>query len=197
MRQRLPDILENMRNSLKKMFTENFSEHRDQFDNEADDVQDAQNFTDTVSAQTGKAYRAAKDGLKGLGSDALKRTAQEFNDTLPFIERAGYKVSMIDVGLGLSPKIISVLQYTHDLNDEEQADLLSEIRNNSLQHTILSSLFAASALREKLRFRHFKFSALELDISVLPTVSLRFLPDDTLQNHTGNDQVTDKANNFL
>jgi hypothetical protein len=127
--------------------------------------------------ESGKdAYQATVGGIKDFGGDTLSKTAQRFNEALPFIERAGYVVTEIEVGLGLSPKLVSHLRMRELISDGEQAALLAETNDRKLVNTILASLFRASAAREKLNFKKFRFSDIELELSILPTVVLKFRP---------------------
>ncbi len=172
MLKRLPDILEDMRQALLgRGVTDTGSAETDSAS------KGMVSIGKSLSQKSGEAYRKAKDGLKGFGTDTLKRTAQEFNNALPYIERAGYEVTAIEVGLGISPRIISELKLCRTIDDAEKQALLEEVRGETLKHTILSALFSASSVRDKLKFNRFHFAALELEVSVLPVVSLRFMPD--------------------
>lgn len=125
------------------------------------------------------AYKATVEGLKGVSGDALAKTASSFNDALPYIERAGYHVTEIEVGLGLSPKAVAHLELATMIPPEGRDALLDEVRERALVRTILQSLFRAADAREKLRFRGFHFTDMELELSVLPSVSLKFKPNVT------------------
>ena len=144
-----------------------------------------------------EAYSATVEGLKGFGGDTLGKTAQTFNEALPYIERAGYVVTEIEVGLGLSPKIVPHLKMQDVISDEEQAMLLFETQDKKLVNTILSSLFKATAARKKLKFKKFHFNELELELSILPTVTLKFKPnentDETLPDIISDDIKPDQA----
>ena len=129
-------------------------------------------------SESGKdAYEATVGGVKNLTGDTLSKTAQRFNDALPYIQRAGYEVTQVEVGLGLSPKIVPRLKMRELLGEEEQAALLEEVRDQKLVSTIISTLFKASAARSKLKFKSFHFTEIELELSILPSVILKFKPD--------------------
>lgn len=124
------------------------------------------------------AYSATIDGLKEISGDTLGKTAARFNEALPYIERAGYVVTEVEVGLGLSPKVVPHLRMRENIDAAAQAALLAETADKKLVNTILSSLFKASAARSKLKFRKFHFSDIELELSILPSVVLKFRPND-------------------
>lgn len=145
-----------------------------------------QAFRDKTSSQSWgdtatQAYSSTVGSLKELGGDTLVKTAAGFNEALPFIKRAGYDVTEVEVGLGLSPKIVPHLQVREIITAEQQAELLAEVQGRKLVSTILTSLFKASAAREKLNFKRFHFSEIELELSILPSVVLKFKPDEFSQ----------------
>ncbi len=133
--------------------------------------------TTTWSENASSAYAATVEGLKEFSGDTLGKTAARFNEALPYIERAGYEVTELEVGLGLSPKVVPHLRLKDIISDEEKAALLEETNDKKLVNTILSSLFRASAARSKLNFNKFHFSDIELELSILPTVILKFKPN--------------------
>lgn len=155
MSRRLPEIIEDMRQKLL-----------------------GRESTATWSENATSAYSATVEGLKEFSGDTLGKTASRFNEALPYIERAGYEVTEIEVGLGLSPKVVPHLRLKEQISDEEKAELLAETQDKKLVNTILSSLFRASAARSKLNFNKFHFSDIELELSILPTVVLKFKPNN-------------------
>lgn len=117
------------------------------------------------------------NGLKGLGAGTLTGTADRFNAILPYLERAGFEVIELEVGIGLSPKVNAHLEMVRDISDEEKLLLLTEVAEKKLTQTVLSSLFKAVEARQKLRFKKFHFTHIELELSILPAVMLKFRPD--------------------
>ena len=109
MAKRLPDIFEDLRQAL-------FGKTRD------------------ISFQESavQAYSAMTQELKNLGGDTLSKTAQQFNEALPYIERAGYDVTEVEVALGLSPKVVPHLKLRELINEEEQKALLQETQGKTL-----------------------------------------------------------------
>jgi hypothetical protein len=154
MTRRLPDIFEDMRQALL-----------------------GRNEDHSWKASSKEAYQATVGGIKDFSGDTLSKTAERFNEALPYIERAGYDVTEVEVGLGLSPKVVPHLRIRELISEEEQLALIEETRNKKLVNTILTSLFRASAAHSKLKFNKFHFSDMELELSILPTVVLKFRPN--------------------
>ena len=97
MAKRLPEILDDMRLALlgrKKM--------------------------DSWTTSGKDAYQATVGGIKDFSGDTLAKTAERFNEALPYIERAGFDVTEIEVGLGLSPKVAPHLKIRELISEEEQ-----------------------------------------------------------------------------
>lgn len=161
MNRRLPDILEDMRRKLL-----------------------GRESTATWSENASSAYSATVEGLKEFSGDTLGKTAARFNEALPYIERAGYEVTELEVGLGLSPKVVPHLRLKELIDDDAKLALLEETKDKRLVNTILGSLFRASAARSKLNFNKFHFSDIELELSILPTVVLKFKPNEAHQTDT-------------
>ena len=155
MGRRLPDIVEDVRRKLL-----------------------GRDSTATWGENASSAYAATVEGLKEFSGDTLGKTAGRFNEALPYIERAGYEVTEIEVGLGLSPKVVPHLRLKELISEEEQVALLEETKEKKLVNTVLASLFRASAARRKLNFNKFHFSDIELELSILPTVVLKFKPNE-------------------
>lgn len=130
-----------------------------------------------ISKAAANAYSSTVQGLKGYGGDALDKTAQNFNEALPYIERAGFQVTEIEVGIGISPKIVPHLRMVKAISAREREALLDEVAQKKLIHTILSSLFNATAARKRLRFNRYHFFEMEMELSVLPSVTLKFKPN--------------------
>ncbi|MFC3053317.1 hypothetical protein [Kordiimonas pumila] len=122
-------------------------------------------------------YSKLLNGLKGYSGDTLRKTTQSFNEAIPYIERAGYDITEIEVGIGLSPRITPHLRLREIIDDEERMAILHEVRGKRLVHTILVSLFRATSARKNLNFQQFYFSDLEMELSLLPTVILKFKPN--------------------
>lgn len=114
--------------------------------------------------------------LKVFGGRSLENTVARFNTARPYIERAGYKVTRVEVSLGLSPSFVATLDFVRMLSPEEKDDLLTELTDKKIIRPLITTLFQAASARERLTFETMAFSGLELDLSILPAVTLLFEP---------------------
>ena len=124
-----------------------------------------------------KGLAEVTQSAKGAGGETLTRSAKTLEEAIPFLERAGYDVTLIEVGVGFSPKVSAHLRFREGISEEERHQILDDARERQMVSTILNALFSASAARDKLRFSNFHFTHIELELSVLPTVILKFLPN--------------------
>jgi hypothetical protein len=126
----------------------------------------------------GMAYGATAEGLKNVGSSTLGATVRKFNEAIPFIERAGYTIEEVELSLGISPRIMPHLVPTHTLSEEEKVELLAEVRGRTFITTVLNALFKAGDVATGIKFDGFTFMRLEIDVSILPAITLRFGKND-------------------
>lgn len=152
--------------------------------------------TSTWSETATNVYSSTVEGLKGYGGDALDKTAQNFNEALPYIERAGFAVTEIEVGIGISPKVVPHLRMVKAISVREREALLEEVIEKKLIHTILTSLFSATAARKRLKFNRYHFTEIEMELSVLPSVTLKFKPNHTRLEPENADALLDEAKNL-
>lgn len=131
-----------------------------------------------ADAETGQKpwYDEAIDQIRGYGSQKLEEIVERFDSALPFIERAGFSVTEIEVELGVNPKLIPHVQAEDVIADEERALLMEEVAGRRLTATILSSLFRAADFGRRIDFTGYRFFEIEVEVGVIPSVKVKFMP---------------------
>ena len=142
-----------------------------------------------VKENVRKGISNVAETAKGAGGETLARSAKTLEEAIPFLERAGYDVSLIEVGVGFSPKVSAHLKFREGITDEERMQILEDAGDRQMVLTILNALFSAANARDRLRFSNFHFTHIELELSVLPTVILKFLPNRPDQQLIEHDTV--------
>jgi len=127
-----------------------------------------------ASAAIQNAYSGLKEQVSGYTGDKLAATVREFDRALPFIERAGYNVTEIEVVLTAPPSILPHLEIAREITAEQRAELLEETRDMATANRILRLLFRASDMHRTFRFRGFSFAELEITVGIIPAVNLIF-----------------------
>lgn len=114
--------------------------------------------------------------VRSVGANTLEHIAKQFNDALPYIAEAGYKVLEIEVGIGISPRLIAHLRRHRELSLDEEKALLELVKQRRFLSLLMQTLFNAGRIQRRMQFTNFEFQDLELELSVLPTASVKFRP---------------------
>ncbi len=136
-----------------------------------------------VSEQARDWYAGTVSQAKGYGAEKIANAAKQFEDALPFVERAGYRVTEVEVSMGITPALIPHFVLERIVPPEEREALLIETRaHGKWTHNLIVSLFKAADLKGRIRFSDFSFCELEIEAGIIPNVTLKFRPDAELKN---------------
>lgn len=116
------------------------------------------------------------DQIKGFGASKLEEIVERFNAALPFVERAGFHVTEIEVELGVNPKVIPHMVLDRHIPDDERALLMEEIAGRKMVSVIVSSLFKAADFGERIDFTGHRFFEIEIEVGIIPAVKIKFEP---------------------
>lgn len=131
---------------------------------------------DQAMDQAGKWSGSASRQAKAITDAQIASATRQFQDALPFVEKAGYRVDGVDVVVGVTPRLVPHLTLVEPVSKMEREALLAEAtaQGKDLTRNLLTSLYRAADLRKKLRLEPFEFCALEIEIGVLPNVIVKF-----------------------
>ncbi len=119
--------------------------------------------------------------LSDLGHRRTQAVLQELHDDLPVFEKAGFFLHSMEVELGVSPKLIPRFRVAHSISPEAQQEILEEVRQKRVLHTLLALLFKSSHLSDIMKIGDLEFHAFKIEVGAIPTVSLVFShPGDEL-----------------
>lgn len=143
----------------------------------------------TAGAQA-KAWVANTFGqITGYGADKLEETAERLNSVLPYIERAGFRVTEIEVNMGVTPAVIPHVQVDDVLPKAERPALMAELEGRLFATGILSSLFRAADFGKRIDLKGFDFFEIEIELGVIPSITVKYMPGDgTELVDTGQDE---------
>lgn len=120
--------------------------------------------------------------VTGYGADKLEETAEKLNDILPYIERAGFRVTEIEVLMGITPAIIPHVRVGDVMPKAERKALMTEIKGRKLATSILGSLFRAADFGKRIDLKGFDFFEIEIEVGVIPSVTIKYVPNARLEN---------------
>lgn len=130
-------------------------------------------FKDTVNSAKNQV-----GDLKGSTNEKIQEYTEELNELLPVINRIGYEIRQIEIEIGISPKLIPHFSKIKEVSEDAVQAELYEYKDKKLSLFILTSLIKASKMQNIISIGNLKFTEVELELSVLPAVKLRFLPSN-------------------
>ena len=137
--------------------------------------------------------------LQEAGLNAANELVAEFNQSLPLIPEAGYRLREFEVELGLPPKAKAHFELIETISPEEQAVILVKAKAlGRMSDLVFSALFKAHQLQNTIKLGNLKMKEIEIEIGIIPSVIIKFrpsiqfipLPLALVENHPGDLPLT-------
>ena len=129
-------------------------------------------FLDKAKDMAGKASQGL-GGLKDMGEDKIKEVINNFNEARPFLEDAGYKLSGLQIEMGVPPKLTTEFE-CNNASEEKINSALESLKDNKVGLMVLKSLIKANGLQNGISLKGLKFSNIEIEVGLIPNVRLIF-----------------------
>lgn len=144
---------------------------------------------DEVRQQTGAAFakvgKSVSDTTIGIAqsasktiavasTEAVKALVANMNEALPYIERAGYTVSEIELGLSVPPKIVLHLMLGEELSDEVREALLQDCEGKWFTRQLIERLHNVRQIQRATKFVGMAFNEIEIELALIPQVLLHY-----------------------
>jgi preprotein translocase subunit SecD len=98
----------------------------------------------------------------------------DLNAALPVLQEAGYPVDLVEIELGLSPKVNIRFSTKMGVKEDRFNSLIEEHAEHKMTITLLNSLAKAKSLQSRIRVAGCKPKGIEIKIGLMPEVALRF-----------------------
>lgn len=162
---------------------------RDGFHDSADMAKHTVSHFDEVRSQTGQAFakvgksvgettagiaRTASATIATASADAVKALVRNINEALPYIERAGYRVSEIELGLSVPPKVLLHLMLDDEVSDDVRAALLKDAEGKWFTRQLIERLHNVRSIQRATNFVGMQFDEIEVEIALIPSVILHY-----------------------
>jgi hypothetical protein len=108
------------------------------------------------------------------GKDKVKAVVEDFLATTPKIEEAGFKITDLQIELGLIPKLIPHFQKVADVSEAEKERILNSLQDKRLMRLLVAALFKADGFQANLSMKNYQFKGIEVEITALPAVRLNY-----------------------
>ncbi len=114
------------------------------------------------------------DSVKQYGLDKLNETWTEIENSAAIFQRTGYSITNIQINVGIPPTLCLSLDQENNISDDEEKNLLEEYKDRTVIYTILLALFKANAIQQSIISTQYKFTGLNLEIGLNPSMQMKF-----------------------
>lgn len=116
----------------------------------------------------------AADGFSAPGKEKVKEVINDFLAISPLIEQAGYRITDLQVELGLIPKLIPHFTKVADVDEQQKQMVIDQLQQKRLMKLLVSALFKADSFQQGLSMKNYTFKGIEIEIAALPAVRLNY-----------------------
>ena len=110
------------------------------------------------------------DDLKADSDEKLMESLEKIQDAERVFKEAGYKLRAMKMEMGFNPKVIAMLRREKEIGTRQQERLLKQHADNKLIKSMLTSLFKAEYLEDKVHLRDLTFSEVHIEVGLVPAV---------------------------
>jgi len=118
--------------------------------------------------------QSASKTIAVASTEAVKALVANMNEALPFIERAGYRVSEIELGLTVPPKVLLHLTLDEEISDEVREALLEDCEGKWFTRQLIERLHNVRQIQRATEFVGMAFDEIEIEIALVPSVLLHY-----------------------
>ncbi|QQS37715.1 MAG: hypothetical protein IPM56_07120 [Ignavibacteriales bacterium] len=112
--------------------------------------------------------------FKESGTDKIKDVVKDLNQSSEIFKRGGFKLTEVEVTLGLPPEIVVLFDALEKVSDEEKEILVKELEGRRMILLVLSSLFKARSFFEVIKFGEYKLQQVKISLGLTPGISIIF-----------------------
>jgi hypothetical protein len=112
--------------------------------------------------------------LKQAGIDLVKSSLEELSIAQPTVEKAGFKVHDINIGIGIPPQIGISFSIQQPVDLQSLRTFQDENQDKQLVLALVSALIQAYELSENIKMKKFSLTGVGIKLGIPPDVSLRY-----------------------
>ena len=110
------------------------------------------------------------EDLKADSEEKMMESLEKIQEAERVFKEAGYKLHAVEMEMGFNPKIISVLRRESEIGARKQERLIKQHKDNKLLKSMLTSLFKAEALEDKVHLKNLTFTEVHIEVGLVPAV---------------------------
>ena len=110
------------------------------------------------------------EDLKADSEEKMMESLEKIQEAERVFKEAGYKLHAVEMEMGFNPKIVSVLRRESEIGARKQERLIKQHKDNKLLKSMLTSLFKAEALEDKVHLKNLTFTEVHIEVGLVPAV---------------------------
>lgn len=110
------------------------------------------------------------EDLKADSEEKMMQSLEKIQDSERVFKDSGYLLQAVELEMGFNPKVVAVLKREKNVGVSKKERLLKQHEDDKVVKTVLTSLFKAEALEDKVHLRRLTFSEVHLEMGLVPAV---------------------------
>ena len=110
------------------------------------------------------------EDLKADSEEKMMESLEKIQEAERVFKEAGYKLQAVEMEMGFNPKVVSVLRRVSEIGARKQERLIKQHQDNKLLKSMLTSLFKAEALEDKVHLKSLTFTEVHIEVGLVPAV---------------------------
>jgi len=112
--------------------------------------------------------------LQNIVTSKISAYLEDIKIITPIMNKLGYEINDVEVELALIPKIIPHFNRHTIVKIEIQEKIIEYCKEKEIPTLILSTLVEASKIQNKMSFSKLKFTGIEMELGLIPSVKMKF-----------------------
>ena len=108
--------------------------------------------------------------LKADSEEKMMESLEKIQSAERVFEEAGYDLRAVELEMGFNPKVLAILKHESKISVRKKERLLKQHEEDKVLKTILTSLFKAEALEDKIHLKRLTFSEVHLEMGLVPAI---------------------------
>jgi len=110
------------------------------------------------------------EDLKADSEEKMMESLEIIQDSERVFKEAGYLLHAVELEMGFNPKVVAALKRESKISARKKERLLKQHEDDKILKTVLTSIFKAEALEDKVHLRRLTFSEVHLEMGLVPAI---------------------------
>jgi hypothetical protein len=110
------------------------------------------------------------EDLKADSEEKMMESLEIIQDSERVFKEAGYLLHAVELEMGFNPKVVAVLKRESKISTRKKERLLKQHEDDKIIKMVLTSLFKAESLEDKVHLRRLTFSEVHLEMGLVPAI---------------------------